>query len=95
MANRLFLKNVDKSKPLIEKVVHTPPVVEDHIISCTDPTTCTDMNTYRDETNGNIAGTNTDGVSRAYWAMWQHIMDVQWVAYLWVYGCIFAVMAGG
>ena len=40
-------------------------------------------------------GTNTDGSLMSYWQMWQHIMDVQWIAYLWVYGCIFAVMAGG
>ena len=40
-------------------------------------------------------GTNTDGSLMPYWEMWQHIMDVQWIAYLWVYGCIFAVMAGG
>ena len=40
-------------------------------------------------------GTNTDGSTMEYWEMWQHIMDVQWVAYLWVYGCVFAVMAGG
>ena len=53
---------------------------------------CQGMNPYMSDAAN---GTNTDGSLMSYWEMWQHIMDVQWVAYLWVYGCIFAVMAGG